>query len=190
MSATNWKQTVTFSLLFIRCKNVTIWSIKPLHYFDPIQTEKRIHHRSPRGFMSFQNQRFPGGVSYGSEAIDIYVNGSISHIMGLSIRFNLFRNGRAYWNWTLCMCSFRECLACLLECCAIGDPYNALWYSYSKYSKSYALYSVQAVVNVFMFLNIPERKRHILRNGFVAHDHLMEYDHRRTVYFPKWVTMA
>lgn len=47
------------------------------------------------------------------------------------------------------------------------------------------LYSVQALVNVFMSLNIPERKRHILRNGFVAHDHLMEYDHRRTVYFPK-----
>lgn len=36
----------------------------------------------------------PRGLSYDSEAIDIYVNGSTSHIIGLSIRFNLFRDGR------------------------------------------------------------------------------------------------
>ena len=33
------------------------------------------------------------------------VDGSIWHMIGLSIRFNIFRNKRTNRNWTLCICS-------------------------------------------------------------------------------------
>ena len=57
------------------------------------------------------------------------VNVSIPCMIGLSIRFNMFRNRRTNWNRTLCMCShvFGNVWPVCSNPAVTGNPCNTLW---------------------------------------------------------------
>ena len=134
--------------------------------------------------MNFQNQRSPGLIAwlrsdrYLCKRFNIAYDRFINQIQHVSKQENQSKPDSLH-----VLARIREHLPLSAQILRIiGDLYNAPWICIPNI-QNHTLYSVHAFANVFMFLNIPQRERHILRNGFVTHDHLMECNYRRTVYF-------